>query len=81
MTNHQVSFSPNWISLDVVIVEVNKPALGLGAPVESKMFVLSGVTGREKFRLIEDVEHLCSKLNIKAFTDALDGYVFEKQKI
>ena len=49
MTNHQLSFRPNWISLDVVVVEVNKPALGLGAPVESKMSVLSGVTGTEKF--------------------------------
>ncbi len=43
-----MSFSANWISLAVVVVVVSLPAMGFKAPVESKMSVLSGVTGTEK---------------------------------
>jgi hypothetical protein len=46
---YQITFSANWISRAVVVVEVNKPATPVGAPVESKMSVLSGVTGTAKF--------------------------------
>jgi hypothetical protein len=41
--------SANCISLAVVVVEVSKPVIPVGAPVESKMSVLSGVTGTAKF--------------------------------
>src|SRR3984893_12837342 len=46
---YQMIFSANWISLAVVVVEVSNPATPVGAPVESKMSVLSGVTGTAKF--------------------------------
>src|SRR4029077_17978384 len=46
---YQMTFSANWISLAVVVVEVSKPAAPVGEPVESKMSVLSGVTGTAKF--------------------------------
>jgi hypothetical protein len=42
-------FSPNWISLAVVVVDVSKPATPVGAPDPSKMSVLSGDTGTAKF--------------------------------
>jgi hypothetical protein len=46
---YQVIFSPNWICLDVVVVDVSKPATPVGAPDASKMSVLSGVIGTAKF--------------------------------
>src|ERR1700694_5457664 len=48
-SDYQMNFSANWISLDVVVVEVNKPAIPFAAPVESKMSVLPGVSGVAKF--------------------------------
>jgi len=44
-----MTFSANWISLDVVVVFVSKPATPVGAPEASKISVLSGVTGKAKF--------------------------------
>ena len=46
---YQMTFSANWICLASVVVEVSKPAAPVGAPVESKMSVLSGVIGGAKF--------------------------------
>ena len=46
---YQITFNANWISLAVVVVEVSNPAAPVGAPVESKISVLSGVTGTAKF--------------------------------
>jgi hypothetical protein len=42
-------FSPNWISLAVVVVDVSKPATPVGASDPSKMSVLSYDTGAAKF--------------------------------
>jgi hypothetical protein len=49
ISRYQITFSANWISLAVVVVEVSRPATPVGAPVESKMSVLSGLNGTEKF--------------------------------
>src|ERR1700674_1316977 len=46
---YQISLSANCISRAVVVVEVSKPATPVGAPVESKISVWSGVTGTAKF--------------------------------
>jgi hypothetical protein len=48
-SDYQINFRANWISLAVVVVEVSKPATPVAAPVESKMSVLLGLTGTEKF--------------------------------
>jgi hypothetical protein len=42
-------FQSERISRAVVVVDVNKPATPVGAPEESKMSALLGVTGTAKF--------------------------------
>src|SRR6202046_4930265 len=47
---YQISFSPNWIWRDVVVVEVRTPAEEIGAPLAPNRLVLLVVTtGEAKF--------------------------------
>src|SRR5258706_4887502 len=51
------------MSRAVVVVEVSRPATPVGAPVESKISVLSGVTGTEKlarFRTLKNSARNCT---------------------
>ena len=60
---YQTIFNANWISLDVVVVEVNNPAAPVGAPVESKISVLSGLTGTAKlvrFKILKNSARNCT---------------------
>jgi len=47
---YQITLSANWICLALVVVELMKPATSLGAPVSSKISVLSGAIGHPKVR-------------------------------
>lgn len=58
-------FSANWISLDVVVVEVNSPAAPVSDPVESNMSVLSGVTGGAKFGRFRTLKNSARNCTLK----------------
>jgi hypothetical protein len=63
MSAYQISLRANWISRAVVVVDVSKPAAPLGAPVESKISVLSGVIGTPKlvrFKMLKTSVRNCT---------------------
>src|ERR1700730_15524165 len=60
-----MSLRANCISLAVVDVEVNKPATPVEAPLESKMSVLSGVTGKAKFARFKMLKNSARNCTLK----------------
>src|SRR3984893_17331442 len=77
---YHISLSANWTCREVVVVEVSKPALPVGAPVESKICVLSGMMGTEKllrFKILQDSARNCT---LKFSEIALTGMFFNSEK-
>ena len=63
---YQISFSPNCIWREVVVVEVMTPAEEIGAPsAPNRLVLLVGTTGERKIRVIQHIEELCSELRMK----------------
>src|ERR1700682_613647 len=77
---YQMILSANCISLAVVVVEVNKPVIPVGAPVESKMSVLSGVTGTAKFAWVKMLKISARKCTMNDSDIRLTGLFLTTEK-
>jgi hypothetical protein len=77
---YQANFNANWISLDVVVVEVNNPAAPVADPVESNISVLSGVTGTAKFGRLRTLKNSARNCTLKLSEIFLTGVFLNIEK-
>src|SRR4030088_348005 len=73
---YQISFSANWICLEVVTVVVIAPAPACSAPVLSKRALLS--TGGEKFGWLKILKTSTRNCALK-FSDIFVNFIFLKR--